>query len=117
MIRFAAFSLIILLSAATVTAQKRTYTSTSSRAIKSLESAMKYYDSRQNIKAISEAENATKIDPNFIEAWMLLGDLQADNNNLPAAIDAYKKAIAINPGFFPNTYFALANYELELGQY
>lgn len=61
---------------------------------------MKYYDSRQNIKAISEAENATKIDPNFIEAWMLLGDLQADNNNLPAAIDAYKKAIAINPGFF-----------------
>ncbi len=69
---------------------------------------MKYYDSRQNIKAISEAENATKIDPNFIEAWMLLGDLQADNNNLPAAIDAYKKAIAINPGFFPNTYFASA---------
>ncbi len=78
---------------------------------------MKYYDSRQTAKAISEAENATRIDPNFIEAWMLLGDLHADNNNLPAAVDAYKKAIAINPGFFPNTYYALARYELELCRY
>ncbi|MBS1763328.1 MAG: PD40 domain-containing protein [Bacteroidetes bacterium] len=117
MIRFAALCLISILLAGTATAQKRTYSSTSSKAIKSLESAMKYYDSRQTNKAISEAENATRTDPNFIEAWMLLGDLQADNNNLPAAIDAYKKAIGINAGFFPNTYYALARYEMELGRY
>ncbi len=78
---------------------------------------MKLYDSKQTNKAISETENALKADPNFMEAWMLLGDLHADNNNLPEAINAYKKAVAINPRFFPNTYYALARYELELGRY
>ena len=111
--------LIILFAFATATAfaQKQTYTSTSSRAVKNLEQALKYYDSRQTVKAISETENAIKADPAFIEAYMLLGDLQADNNNIPAAIEAYKKAIAINPRFFPNNFYALGRYELESGRY
>lgn len=111
--------LIILLAFATTQAfaQKQTYTSTSSRAIKNLEQALKYYDSRQTTKAITEAENAIKADPGFIEAYMLLGDLHADNNNLPAAIEAYKKAVAVNPRFFPNNLYALGRYELELGKY
>ncbi|HRC91638.1 MAG TPA: tetratricopeptide repeat protein, partial [Bacteroidia bacterium] len=111
--------LIILFAFATATAfaQKQTYTSTSSRAVKNLEQALKYYDSRQTAKAISETENAIKADPAFIEAYMLLGDLQADNNNIPAAIEAYKKAIAINPRFFPNNFYALGRYELESGRY
>jgi len=111
--------LIILLAFATTQAfaQKQTYTSTSSRAIKNLEQALKYYDSRQTTKAITETENAIKADPGFIEAYMLLGDLHADNNNLPAAIEAYKKAVAVNPRFFPNNLYALGRYELELGKY
>ena len=87
--------LIILFAFATATAfaQKQTYTSTSSRAVKNLEQALKYYDSRQTAKAISETENAIKTDPAFIEAYMLLGDLQTNNNNIPAAIEAYKKQL------------------------
>jgi uncharacterized protein (DUF1015 family) len=33
------------------------------------------------------------------------------------AIDAFKNAIRINPGFFPNTFFNLAYIHLEIGEY
>ncbi len=98
-------------------AQKQTYTTTSSKAIKNLESALKYYDSRQTAKALSEVEDAIKADPNFIEAHMLKGDLLADQDDKAAAIESYKKAIAINPRFFPNNFYSIGRYELELARY
>jgi outer membrane protein OmpA-like peptidoglycan-associated protein len=111
------FFFLFLNSLQPLFAQKQTYTSTSSKAIKSLENALKLYDAKQSQKAIAETENALKADPNFVEAYMLQGDLYADINQTDKAIESYKKAININPRFFPNNFYALGRYELELGRY
>lgn len=113
---FITISLVTVISFSTL-AQKQQYTSTSSKAIKNIESALKYYDARQTAKAISEVEDAIKADPNFVEAWMLKGDLYADQDEKEKAVDCYKKAIEINPRFFPNNFYAVGRYELELARY
>lgn len=49
-------------------------------------------------KAATIAERATIADPNFANAFLVLGMLQYDNRNKAAAIAALTKAVALDPG-------------------
>ncbi len=109
--------LLVLCSCVCLAQQPQNYSTSSKKAIKNLENALKLYDSRQTEKAISELKDAINADPKFIEAYMLMGDLYADLDKPEQAIEQYKKAVEINPNFFPNNFYALGRYELELARY
>lgn len=86
--------------------------------------AKKFYESgEQNmrIQDLDQAEsdflNAAKEDPEFYEAWVLLGDLYEQMNNDSAAIRSYTNAVDLNPDKFPPAFFILGNLEFENGLY
>jgi outer membrane protein OmpA-like peptidoglycan-associated protein/Tol biopolymer transport system component len=102
------------------------YSSSSKKAIKLLEEAM---DAPRQNKDVYGRENYTlgleivqkslEKDPNFWEAYLLAGEFAEMSNQLPLAIDYYKKAIQINPNHSPtgNTYFFLSNLQFAIGDY
>jgi outer membrane protein OmpA-like peptidoglycan-associated protein len=60
---------------------------------------------------------AVEIDPNFFEAFMMLGDIYEKNNDDTSAVIAYTKAIEIDPSIFPAVMFLTANVEFQNGWY
>ena len=93
------------------------YTSKSNKAIKHYEKATQYFDQRVNAEAENEAREALKADSNFVEVYMLLGDIAVDTRKLEAAIAAYSHALRINPDFFPNTFFTLGKLEMKAAKF
>jgi outer membrane protein OmpA-like peptidoglycan-associated protein len=79
--------------------------------------ATTYYDRLDYINTQNELNKAISTDPNFVEAYMLLGDVNTDLKNFEEAIEAYSNALTINPYFFVGTYFNLANVQLKTGLY
>lgn len=68
---------------------------------------------------IAYMNQAIERDPNFWEAHMFAGEFSELIGDYPAAIDHYRKAIAINPQHSATgaTYFYLANLEHAVGDY
>lgn len=98
-------------------AQVKVYTSTNKGAIRAYEQATKYYDARDNDKAQKELESAINKDPGFVEAYILLADVYVDKSQYELAIDQYKKATDLKPDFFTNSWYRLAQIELNIGRY
>src|SRR5215510_3349234 len=62
-----------------VYAQKETMpSSTNSKAVKHYRQATAYYDTRRNQEALDELKKAIEKDKNFVEAYMLMGDIYSD---------------------------------------
>jgi outer membrane protein OmpA-like peptidoglycan-associated protein/tetratricopeptide (TPR) repeat protein len=109
-------SLLLFLISLNCIAQDE-YTSSVSKAIRSFETALRYYDARQNEKALDAANDALSADPRFIEVQMLKANIYTDMKQNDKAIESYKAAIAINPDFFPNNYYSLGKVEYQSGKY
>jgi outer membrane protein OmpA-like peptidoglycan-associated protein/tetratricopeptide (TPR) repeat protein len=86
----------------------------SDKAKKHYQKAMEYYNLQKNELAANEFRKAIEIDPNFIEAHIVLAGLYQDIKNHESAIAEYKTALAIDPNFFPNNYYNLAESEVAL---
>lgn len=108
---------LFLLTPAFISTGQPRYSSTHKGAVKNYEAATRFYDSYDNEHARQELEKALEKDPRFIEAYVLLANVMIDDRNYEGAIEQYKKSIAINPNFFPNNYYTLANIEINLGKY
>lgn len=93
------------------------YSTRSKKAIKYFETAMGYYDQRDDIQAMAMAERALECDKNFIEAWLLKAELYNQAKNFMKEIDCYKQVIQINPDYTAKLYYLLAKTELKLGIY
>ncbi len=98
-------------------AQNGRYSVNNKSAIKNYEQATIYYDSYRNDEALKELDKAIGKDPDFIEAYILKANICIDKNDLEGAVEQYHKAIAINPSFYPTSFYTLANIELGLGRY
>ncbi|HNQ12071.1 MAG TPA: OmpA family protein [Bacteroidia bacterium] len=97
------------------------YTSSSAKAIRHYELATRMYDQMKTkdeaILTIEEVNKAILIDPNFIEAYLLKGDVSYDAKQYTMAAEAYTNAIGINENFFPATYYNLAKSEFMAMDY
>lgn len=94
------------------------YSSTNSKAVKAYEKALTYYDARDNDNCIKELLTAVDKDPNFVEAWTMLGYVYSDTKKYEEAIAAFNKALAANPDFFSRgNFFSVARLQLMLGKY
>jgi tetratricopeptide (TPR) repeat protein len=81
------------------------YTSQNKKAIKHYQQGEKYFQMRNDAEAEKELEKAFKEDPQFIEAHMAYGQIQAAKNNFSLAEVHYKKAIDVNPKFYSRMHF------------
>jgi outer membrane protein OmpA-like peptidoglycan-associated protein len=93
------------------------YTSTNKKAIKHLEEGRAAYETRRDAQAEESFKKALKEDKNFIEAALGLANLYETARRYEDAVEYFKKALDINPKFYPNTYFWLAKSQMSLGQY
>lgn len=85
---------------------------------------LKFYEKGKAALKAQEIEDAQKYflqankeDPNFIDAYIKMGDLYIDLNNYPAAIQSYKKAIELNPDYLTRLYYALGYMHYQLDHY
>lgn len=93
------------------------YTSTNKKAIASFQAALKYYEARQDSKAMEELNKAIEKDPNFIEPHLLYAQIYTEARQIQKAIDECVKALTINPKFDKKVYYNLAILEFSLGKY
>lgn len=96
---------------------RRDYTISDKKSIKLYESATAAYDMRNLNEAVLLLNNAIDRSPDFIEALILLGQAESERGNNAAAIDALKASMAIDPSFFPTTYYFLGELELAEARY
>lgn len=115
-LRFFAYLCVIFYFSFNAVAQKK-YTTTSQKAIRNYENATQLYDASRREEAVRELVFALQADKNFIEAHMLMGDILSDLKRFDKAAEHYNSALKINPAFFPNTYFNLAEAEMLLEKY
>ena len=86
-------------------------------AIKSYERARYQLDLNNFNEAIIDLNSAIKQDENFIEAFLLLGDIYRSSSNNLKAKEYYKKAFSISSTFAPERLFFYAESELNTGDY
>lgn len=115
--KFKILCFLFLISTVGSFAQVPVYSTTNKAAIRLFEDGTKQYDSKLLERALKLFREAGEKDPQFIEAFMLQGDVLAEMRKYEEAIIPYKKAIEINPGFFPNNFFQLAALEYMTGKY
>lgn len=107
----------ILISCKSVPQNGRQYTSTKNRAIKKYLSATKAFDNHNNSLAKKQLQKAISIDEQFVEPWLLMGQIYLNEKNDSMALKAYKRAVEIRPDFFIPTYFNIGKLSLRLGDY
>jgi outer membrane protein OmpA-like peptidoglycan-associated protein len=112
------FLIVASLNFPVLIAQRQNELSTkNNRAKRAFEEAIQKYNYR-DVKAAEEYfREAIKIDPSFIEAYIVMGEMFQNEKRHRDAINAYMQAVQINPGFFPNTLYYLAESYLAVGEY
>jgi len=93
------------------------YTSTNKKAIKHLNEGKKAFEVKNDAQAEKSFLKALDEDKNFVEAALGLGNLYQLNNKHSQAITYFKRAIEINPKFYNNAFYFLAQSYLATGQY
>jgi outer membrane protein OmpA-like peptidoglycan-associated protein len=110
------FCIICFLISSPVSGQDG-YHTRSKKAVYLYENAGRQYNLLNYTESIRLLSQALKMDDDFIEAWLLLGQVYTDANRIEKSIEAYKKAISLNPKFFPPVYYLVALNEVSIGQY
>jgi len=87
------------------------------RAKRAFEEAIQKYNYRDIENAEKFFREAVKHDPDFIEAYIVMGEMFQHESIHPKAIEAYSRAVEIDPDFFPNTLFYLAESHFAIGEY
>jgi outer membrane protein OmpA-like peptidoglycan-associated protein len=89
----------------------------SKKAIKKFESALNYYDMRNDQEAIKELKSAIKADDQFLEAYLLLADIYFTHDDYENEIIQLEKAISISPDKAKKSYLNLGLAYFLTGNY
>ena len=109
--------LLIFLFIVPVLLKGQQYSSDNDKAIKAYETALNYYRSYQLDNAILFLNKAIEIDPNFIEAYLVMAQSYTEMKNDEGAINLYRKASGIDSLFYPNAFLMLSDLEFNNGLY
>lgn len=93
------------------------FTSSSKSAIKAYEKGVGYLRSRQYEDARESLLKAIDKDPEFIEPYLMMGELYIEQRKPEEAIDYYAKGVKINPDFYPPGLLVLGKLYLSIGDY
>ncbi len=109
--------LIMMPSCRVYSQQQRELTTSNSRARRAFEEAIKKYNQRDLRGAEAGFRDAVRHDPNFIEAYIIMGEIFEIEKRYQDAALAWENAVRINPGFFPNILYNLGDIYLIVGEY
>ncbi len=99
------------------TAFSQEYTSTNKKALSAYENAQSAFNARNYELVLAYVDEAVDRDPQFIEAFLLKFEAYVEMDDLANAEMALEDALAINPDFFRNAWYFLAEIEMEFGKY
>jgi outer membrane protein OmpA-like peptidoglycan-associated protein len=111
------FILFFFLLSVVVSDAQRYPRTTSNKALKHYNNGKQHFEFFAMREAVSELKQAVEIDSNFIDAQLLLAEVSSDVKNYPLAIKSYLRVIEIDPHFFPNAMYDLAQLERLSGLY
>lgn len=94
-------------------AQSYILSSENKKAIKNYHRATEAYKLGEISETLLLLEKAVKLDTDFIEAWLLLGDVYTDIDSVNSAIESYEKAISIDSAFFMPAYYFIGNLYIK----
>ena len=109
--------IFLFLSFSFVSFSQKKYTTDDKKAIKFYKKAQELSRLRHTDEALVYLEKAVERDNRFMEALLFSADLYSDQGKSQKMIAVYEQAVAINPSFFPNAQFNLANAYLKQGKY
>src|SRR6056297_714870 len=92
-------------------------TTTNNRAKKAFEEALQKYNLRNVEGAYQSFQDAIRHDPDFIEVYIVMGEMFQSINEHQMAAESFASAIEIDPDFFPNLFFYASESLLALGEY
>jgi outer membrane protein OmpA-like peptidoglycan-associated protein/Tol biopolymer transport system component len=115
-IRTSFLILVSLSFAAFLFAQPKYYTK-SKKAISNFESALYQYKLGYYDQSKLLINQALIIDDQFIEAYILLGEIAKEENQKEEALKCYQKAISINDNYQPLAYLSRAEIFKSIGKY
>lgn len=91
------------------------YFSNNKKAIAQFEKGMNVLYGGKFNQGLVELEKVLKIDPNFIEVPLTLGDFYYDSKDLARATENYEKATRISESFYPVVWLRLAEIYMDQG--
>jgi outer membrane protein OmpA-like peptidoglycan-associated protein/cytochrome c-type biogenesis protein CcmH/NrfG len=97
--------------------QQRELTTSNNRARRAFEDGVHKYNLRDINSAAESFRNAVRIDPEFIEAYIVMGEMFQSAERFEEATEAYQKAIDIDPDFYPGVLYQYAESALAIGKY
>ena len=86
-------------------------------AVKAYNAGYDKYARRQYAAAITDLNNAVRIDADFIEAHMLMAECFLETNQPQQAKVSFLRCVDIKPDFFPPVYYTLAELEFEADEF
>lgn len=107
----------LILSSAAFAQPKPTYTIKDKKAIKAYEEALKSYNMRDLKATVTQLQSVVQDTPDFMEAQFMLAQVHDEMGNTHEAIVPLKKALEINPNFFPEGWLMLAECYFAEGDY
>jgi len=92
-------------------------TTSSRKAAKAFREAKSAVATQDFVTARTQLKSALFHDENFVEAWILLGDVNIAVGDKKSGIDAYRTSIPLAPRFSLPMYYRLAMAEHTIGDY
>ena len=111
------FIVVLLQTAAWAQLPPGQYTSSNKKAVKHLIEGRQAFERKDDVQAEKSFKKALDEDKNFVEAALGLANLYQVTNRQPQAIEYFQRAISINPKFYPNSFYFLAQSQLATGKY
>ena len=87
------------------------------KAVKAYEAAEEYFLNRDYEKAHQQVLKAVIADPNYVEAWLLEGEIGMESKDYDLAMMGYEKALATDSMAFPSAAITLARLYDRQGAY
>ena len=109
--------IVIFCMASLLTVNAQDFHTSSNRALKSYTEGKRAYDFVQYELAEQKLRDAIKIDPEFLEAHLILAELYKDKKKYDSSIKSYLKVFEIDSLFFKPAIFSLAEVYFLNGEY
>lgn len=93
------------------------YHSHSKRAVKYFQEALSLFHDRKDQEALEFIDKAISADKGFVEAYMMKAQILKDRHDYVSAMKYFRKALSLDPDFYPEGYIVLASVEFSLGKY
>ena len=93
------------------------YSTDSKRALKYFEEGLNQYRLKEYDDALENINKAIDKDEEFVEAFIIKGQIFEGMDEYQKAVSSYKQAIKIDPEYYPNVFYSMGLLYQKMGQF